>query len=169
MARAAKAERAGANVAWPKGKPRNNAKLAVVEEPELKDPREIWDRVPFYPSDFACKCGNYCMTDVPMLPQLLLNLDKIAKQLDYPLAIREGVRCSQRHWDIQETNGAAHLIQEDGFCHAADIICSDETRHDILRLALQYFPHVGVNEGFIHVDIMDNSPKSCWVYGLDER
>lgn len=109
------------------------------------------------------------MTDVPMLPQLLINLDKLAKQVDFPIHIVEGVRCSQQHIAANETYGAAHLIQTDGFCYAADIACSDHTRHDILRLALELFPRIGVNETFIHVDMMPNTPKLCWVYGLDER
>ena len=155
-------------MAWPKGKPRSKTNLAVVER-EPVDARAMWDQSRFNPVDFACKCGNYCMVDIPILPELLTNLGKMADKLDFPMHILDGVRCSQRHLAVNESHGDGHMVQPDGFFYGVDISCSDFTRHEILKLALPLFPRVGVNETFIHVDMLTNTPKLCWVYGLDER
>lgn len=114
----------------------------------------------FSRKEFACKCG--CGFD-NISPKLVARLQEIRDYIENPIIISSGCRC-EKHNKLQ--GGASASAHLKGF--AADILCADNaSRFELLSLALKKFARIGINSGFIHVDI-DRCPFNgagiAWVY-----
>ena len=122
----------------------------------------------FSRSEFSCRCG--CGLDV-IDPELIVTLQhsRTATGRTYP--INSGCRCKSKNAAVGGKANSAHLLFDDGFCHAVDIGCSDS--HDIFVKALDLirrFQRIefGKKNGvlWIHVDNRRDLPQEVLILGV---
>jgi len=114
----------------------------------------------FSREEFACKCG--CGFD-DISPDLVKRLQIIRHLFGKQMVISSGCRCESHNVCQGGSRASAHL---NGM--AADILCATmHDRFELLKLLLHKFARVGINSGFIHVDVDSRSYKNrniVWLY-----
>jgi len=128
-------------------------------------PVRYWNVYPnFTPEEFRCRCGcGTCLVD----REFLNRVQQMRTVLGRPMPIVSGCRCPS--WNEHEGGlpNSAHLTIEGGhLCRAGDIGArTSRSRYRILKLALEYFPRIGLHRHFIHVDDDPGLPAGVfWLY-----
>ena len=131
-----------------------------------------WYAKYFRPSEFACKCGaGGCSfrTDEQVTAKidekLMLALDDIRRQAQFPLSISSGIRCPLHPVEKLKTKPGAHSA---GF--AADIVMptGEERQMALMRLVfarteasyINRIVGVGISRKFLHCDT--GHPSGDW-------
>lgn len=120
-----------------------------------------WDSLRYFkPSEFICKCGCGAGTE-EMLRDFMIRLENAREIAGIPFRISSGFRCAKHNKFVGGVADSAHVR---GL--AADIITSGSSeRFTILNAVLKFFPRVGVDKNFIHVDFDLTKPNpSLFLY-----
>ena len=111
-----------------------------------------WKKYPnFSAKEFSCQhCGKEGIDE-----KLIFVLQVIRQEVDFPFIITSGFRCAEHPLEKKKSKPGAHA---QGL--AADIGCSGERAHKLLKSALQRnMPGIGINQKgdarFIHLDISE--------------
>ena len=114
----------------------------------------------FKPSEFSCKCGCGKGSE-EMIRDFLIRLENAREVAGIPFIISSGFRCDKHNKFIGGVEDSSHTR---GL--AADIVVSGSVeRHKILTAVLKFFPRVGVDKHFIHVDFDLTKPNpSLFLY-----
>ncbi|MBF0568278.1 MAG: peptidase M15 [Nitrospirae bacterium] len=112
----------------------------------------------FKQEDFTCPCG--CGLN-NISQELVDRLDKLRDDVQMPLVITSGTRCTKHNEAVGGEADSAHLK---GL--AADIaIDSSAKRQKVLKHALEHLTRIGVGEKLIHLDIDKTKPQDVlWLY-----
>lgn len=112
----------------------------------------------FSRSEFACKCG----CGVAMAPPHLLEaLQQARDEIDSPIRINSGFRCTEHNKAVGGSEDSEHLTGE-----AVDLRCENSTeRWNLLRVLPAYFMRVGIGKTFIHVGVAPTkTQRVSWLY-----
>lgn len=126
----------------------------------------------FSRSEFACKCG--CGLD-RIDPNLVDNLEQSRVAVGISFPINCGCRCQAHNTKVGGKVTSAHLLSIDGFCHAADLECSNSHEMFIMVVDLiRRFRRIELgktNKGnlWIHVDNRRNLPQEVLVIEVREE
>jgi uncharacterized protein YcbK (DUF882 family) len=117
----------------------------------------------FSKSEFACQCGCGYGTRVGDISQELLNiLERIRIDIDRPMRVSSGCRCTRHNATVGGVPNSAHTRGV-----AADIFVSDGGhRRRLMDLGVKHHvPGIGIAKTFVHydVDTVKRRP-SCWSY-----
>lgn len=118
-----------------------------------------WSKIKhFRQIEFACNCG---CGHAEMNAQFVAALDMARRDAGVPFRISSGYRCPAHNARV---GGVADSAHTKGL--AADILTSGSTeRRIILTAVLRYFPRVGIDKHFIHVDMdTEKTGDVVWVY-----
>ena len=120
-----------------------------------------WDALRYFkPSEFSCKCGCGAGPS-EMLRDFLVRLENAREVAGIPFVISSGFRCAKHNKFVSGVSDSAHTL---GL--AADIlVAGSEARHKILASVIKFFPRVGIDKHFIHVDFDLTKPNpSVFLY-----
>ena len=100
-----------------------------------------------YDTDKMLACS--CCGVKGMKPSFLMRLDQIRKDVDEPLIITSGYRCSKHNRAVSSTgDNGPHTTGE-----AVDIKADSRLRFKIIQSAIKHgFTRIGVAKTFIHID-----------------
>ncbi len=98
-----------------------------------------------------CGCGNY-----EMLPEFMDKLEEFRVLYNKPILVTSAKRCENWNMKVGGKPDSQHLTG-----NAVDISVFDEQkRYQIIRCAIEVgFPGIGVNKGFIHLDLRNENSK----------
>lgn len=122
-----------------------------------------WKKYPnFEPYELACKhCGRDGVQE-----ELLDKLQALRRAYGKPIFITSGYRCPQHPVEAAKREPGTHAKGD-----AVDIACNGQDAYTLIKLALQLgftgigVKQKGVGDRFIHLDIMDESPRpNIWSY-----
>jgi uncharacterized protein YcbK (DUF882 family) len=118
----------------------------------------------FRENEFACKhCGE--IPDEGISIRLVTGLQSLRDELEHPITIISGFRCSIHNHNVGGSSTSKHL---DGI--AADIVTGGKFPIlDVFKKATVYFPRVGLYKstynpktGSLHVDVYDDKGPLYW-------
>lgn len=105
----------------------------------------------FRRKEFACGCG--CGLDNVDL-RLVFMLQRIRTVRGAPLRITSGCRCAAHNKSVGGAKQSAHLPDESGVCHAADVVCDTcADRFAVVSAALKAgITRIGIYKSHVHLD-----------------
>lgn len=122
-----------------------------------------WNFENFSEKEFACKCCG----EAPMDEAFVSALQDLRTSYNRPLTISSGYRCPAHNQAVSSTGAAGpHTTGK-----AADVVIAGADAIELLKLALDRFNGIGVNQRgawekrFIHLDLIEGSNRpAIWTY-----
>lgn len=110
-----------------------------------------WTSKYFTSEEMACSASGIEKMD----PGFMRKLDSLRREWGKPMIVTSAYRDPEQHpIEAAKANPGAHA-----YGRAADIALRGEDAYEFLKLAMAYFPRVGVNQKgsarFIHIDDME--------------
>ena len=108
-----------------------------------------WDTVKYFtPSEFSCKCGCACATQVE--PTLLRLADAVRSHFDAPCIVSSGIRCEKHNKAVGGVSGSRHLTGK-----AMDFRIQGKTALETLSfvqtLPIRYA--YAIDKNYVHMDV----------------
>ena len=108
-----------------------------------------WDTVKYFtPSEFSCKCGCDCATQVE--PALLRLADTVRSHFDAPCIVSSGIRCEKHNKAVGGVESSRHLSGK-----AMDFRIKGRTALETLtyvqRLPIRYA--YAIDRNYVHMDV----------------
>ena len=100
-------------------------------------------------------------------PAFLITLNQLEHDCGFTLRINSGLRQPDHNASVGGVSDSAHLPDENGVGHAADLDCPNSwQRLIIVKKAIALgINRIGIGKTFIHVDDSVTLPQNvCWTY-----
>jgi len=100
-------------------------------------------------------------------PNLIYILDLMREECGFVFHVNSGFRTMTHNQDVHGETDSDHLMELDGFSHAADIRISDSRqRFLIIKSALSHgIKRLGVGKDFVHISNNQVNPQQVlWLY-----
>jgi zinc D-Ala-D-Ala carboxypeptidase len=120
----------------------------------------------FSKNELACHCG---CKQMEMDADFMESLEKLRIEFNKPMKITSAFRCPNHNTQVSKTGFTGPHVTG----RAIDVQVSGHSAHTLMTLALKHgFKGIGIsqsgvhNKRFIHLDMLDNSPKSPrpWIW-----
>lgn len=115
--------------------------------------------------EFQCRCSYDTCIDQIVSIDLINRLELLRKDLNIPLKINSGYRCTKYQQHLRDTKAStvvAKKSQHELGC-AADVACNIPV-DDFEKAMAKYFDAIGIAKNFLHCDTRKIGSPLRWKY-----
>ena len=119
----------------------------------------------FNTSEFTCKCSHPECKSQKISVDLIGRLTKVREELNKPLIITSGFRCSQYQKDLAQSgaNTVVAKLSQHELGNAADVVPVNCDIPKFQSICEKQFKAIGVAKTFLHLDKRDDKIRR-WNY-----
>lgn len=116
----------------------------------------------FRPEEFACPCKHpMCQVDGMQFP-FLFAIQDLRNQVEFPLPINSGYRCSTFNAVLKGAVPNSNHIKGIA-CDIGIHKMTSQQKHLLLEKAFNRFTGIGIYKNFIHLDTRPARFRSLWI------
>lgn len=125
----------------------------------------LWINNWFKTTEFTCQCKHKSCGEQKISVELIKRLTEIREEVNSPMRIHSGYRCSKHQEDIRKSGVSTVVAKKSTheLGNAVDISVSKLVTGELLKVVEKHFKSIGVANNFLHVDLRDDKIRR-WKY-----